>query len=320
MDGRVFVEKKSSCKICNYEGDNSDPLFLKEENGIVLIPVPKGSLSLTKYRAFYIEGGKYLYRVRTGDKLEIEELKSVDAQVYFLNLLLQKSLGQLETYLEEHLYDFSMYEKESFWDKALYYAGRVVLPGEIYALMNNIRKGIVDLYVSDPFYREKTYRCMYDFVREELLLRYASWKADTEVPAQGFMDYVYHGDQQYILAQRQNDKGIIPSPYCEVYRELARINSFLNGKQTVQLWFQGGKKLPCYPRDVLTAAFLFKIQGGKIVTYPYNFRTDVDKENPIRLDAKDGLPIKLSYYSQDIKVNTTVLEKLQLSGATEGNA
>ena len=314
------MEKKSSCKICNYEGDSSDLVFLKEENGIVLIPVPKGSLSLTKYRAFYLEGGKYLYRVRTGDKLEIEGLKSVDAQVYFLNLLLQKSLDQLETYLEEHLYDFSMYEKESFWDKALYYAGRVVLPGEIYALMNNIRKGIVDLYVSDPFYREKTYRCMYDFVREELLLRYASWKADTEVPAQGFMDYVYHGDQQYILAQRQNDKGIIPSPYREVYQELAQINSFLNGKQTVQLWFQDGKKLPCYPRDILTAAFLFKIQDGKIVTYPYNFRMDADKENPIRLDAKDGLPIKLSYRSQDIKINTVVLERLQLSGTTEEGA
>ena len=314
------MEKKSSCKICNYEGDSSDLVFLKEENGIVLIPVPKGSLSLTKYRAFYLEGGKYLYRVRTGDKLEIEGLKSVDAQIYFLDLLLQKALSQLENYLNEHAYDFSMYEKESFWDKALYYAGRVVLPGETYALMNNIGKGIVDLYVSDPFYRERTHRCIYDFVREELLLRYASWKADTEIPAQDFMDYLYHGDQQYILAQRQNDKGIIPSPYREVYQELAQINSFLNGKQTVQLWFQGGKKLPCYPRDILTAAFLFKIQDGKIVTYPYNFRMDADKENPIRLDAKDGLPIKLSYRSQDIKINTVVLERLQLSGTTEEGA
>lgn len=314
------MEKKSSCKICNYEGDSSDLVFLKEENGIVLIPVPKGSLSLTKYRAFYLEGGKYLYRVRTGDKLEIEGLKSVDAQIYFLDLLLQKALSQLENYLNEHAYDFSMYEKESFWDKALYYAGRVVLPGETYALMNNIGKGIVDLYVSDPFYRERTHRCIYDFVREELLLRYASWKADTEIPAQDFMDYLYHGDQQYILAQRQNDKGIIPSPYREVYQELAQINSFLNGKQTVQLWFQGGKKLPCYPRDILTAAFLFKIQDGKIVTYPYNFRMDADKENPIRLDAKDGLPIKLSYRSQDIKINTVVLERLQLSGTTEESA
>lgn len=314
------MEKKSSCKICNYEGDSSDLVFLKEENGIVLIPVPKGSLSLTKYRAFYLEGGKYLYRVRTGDKLEIEGLKSVDAQIYFLDLLLQKALSQLENYLNEHAYDFSMYEKESFWDKALYYAGRVVLPGETYALMNNIGKGIVDLYVSDPFYRERTHRCIYDFVREELLLRYASWKADTEIPAQDFMDYLYHGDQQYILAQRQNDKGIIPSPYREVYQELAQINSFLNGKQTVQLWFQDGKKLPCYPRDILTAAFLFKIQDGKIVTYPYNFRMDADKENPIRLDAKDGLPIKLSYRSQDIKINTVVLERLQLSGTTEESA
>lgn len=314
------MEKKSSCKICNYEGDSSDLVFLKEENGIVLIPVPKGSLSLTKYRAFYLEGGKYLYRVRTGDKLEIEGLKSVDAQIYFLDLLLQKALSQLENYLNEHAYDFSMYERESFWDKALYYAGRVVLPGETYALMNNIGKGIVDLYVSDPFYRERTHRCIYDFVREELLLRYASWKADTEIPAQDFMDYLYHGDQQYILAQRQNDKGIIPSPYREVYQELAQINSFLNGKQTVQLWFQDGKKLPCYPRDILTAAFLFKIQDGKIVTYPYNFRMDADKENPIRLDAKDGLPIKLSYRSQDIKINTVVLERLQLSGTTEESA
>ena len=71
-----------------------------------------------------------MYRVSTGDKLEIEGLKSVDVQVHFPNLLLKKSLGQLETYLEEHLYDFSMYEKESFWDKALYYAGRIVFPGE----------------------------------------------------------------------------------------------------------------------------------------------------------------------------------------------
>lgn len=314
------MEQKSSCEIYDYKGDNSDPVFLKEENGIVTIPVPQGSLSLTKHRAFYIEGGKYLYRVRTGDKLEIEGLKSVDVQVHFPNLLLKKSLGQLETYLEEHLYDFSMYEKESFWDKALYYAGRIVFPGEPYALVNNIKKGFVDLYVSDPFYRERIYRCIYDFVREELLLRYADWKAAAEVPTQDFMDYLYHGDQQYILAQRQNDRGIIPSPYCEVYQELARINSFLNGKQTVQLWFPGGKKFPCYPRDILTAAFLFKIQDGKIVTRSYNFRTDVDKENPIRLDATDGLPMKLSHYSQEIKVNVPVLERLQLSGATEGSA
>ena len=47
MDGRIFMEQKSSCEIYDYKGDNSDPVFLKEENGIVTIPVPQGSLSLT---------------------------------------------------------------------------------------------------------------------------------------------------------------------------------------------------------------------------------------------------------------------------------
>ena len=314
-NGRLYLPGEH--ELFHYEGAEYEPIFLKAEDGIVIIPAPQESLSLTKHRAFYIRGGKHLYHVHTGDNLEMEGLKSVDAQTYFTNLLLQKSLSQLEQYLEEHLSDFSMYKKESFWDKALYYAGRMVFPGTPYALMNNIGKGIVDLYVLDPFYRENPYRCIYDFVREELLLRYSDRKADMEKPAQDFMGYLYHGDQQYILAQRQNDMGIIPSPYREAYQELARINNFLKGKQTVQLWFQNGKKLPCYPRDIQTAAFLFRIQDGKIVTYPYNYRLDADKENPIRLDVEDGLPIRLSHYSQEIKVDTAVLEQLQLLSPAE---
>ena len=100
-NGRLYLPGEH--ELFHYEGAEYEPIFLKAEDGIVIIPAPQESLSLTKHRAFYIRGGKHLYHVHTGDNLEMEGLKSVDAQTYFTNLLLQKSLSQLEQYLEEHL-------------------------------------------------------------------------------------------------------------------------------------------------------------------------------------------------------------------------
>lgn len=286
---------------------------MEQNERVVVIPHPKNTMFLAKHRAFYVKGGKYLYCLKENDDLQIPGLRNVYADSYLYDLLVQEAFRQLERYLEENLHNMEMYQFDDFWEGALRYAGRLILPGTIYTTTQQVEQGIVTIYYHiQNNYSDFPLTCCYDFVSERLFLKYADWhRADEEAP-QDFMRYFYRGGERYILAQQQFDAGLIPAPYMGAYFELCSINSFLEGKRTVRVHFQNGKAVPCYPRQVQTAAFLIKLKDAEFIPFTYNYRPD-EKETLVHLSVEDGLPCKLTHYSQKLDIDTEAFVGLNLT-------
>ena len=267
---------------------------------------------LRKYKAYYRKGGRLLYCVRRDESSTVEGLHSVYIQDYFPRMLVRRALQQLDEYLETNWANTEMYQYDAFWKDALYYAGRPVIPKEVYVLDTRVDEGHVYIYAGDSFTKECV--CCYDLIREKLYLRYTSWRRENEIPPQDFADYLFDGKQQQILAQCQLDEGVMPQPYRDAYLEIARINGFLKGKRTVRAWFGSrAKGVLCYPREVQTAAFLIRLENARFENFSYNYRHDEEGNAVRKLElAQAGLPRKLTHHSEELSLHPELLCALTL--------
>lgn len=286
---------------------------------VVLVPNKEHSFSLSKGRAAYVKGDNTLHVFNCNDDLILPGMRSVHVDRHLGDMLLKRALSQLHEYVASNLRNMEMYRQDNFWKDALRYAGRIIIPGEVYVLSTRAEQGILNVYVSGPEHYGCRCRCNYDFIEKRMYLDYISWQmAEQGLPPQNFMGYVFGGTERFILAQRQYDEGLIPTPYMELYLEISRINRFLEGRRTVNALFGENKKLLCYPRKLQTAAFLIKLQGGRFTNNDYNFRREID-ENIVSLDELDGLPRKLIHRSDELEIDTDVFEGVELIGSVSGN-
>ena len=279
---------------------------------LVYIPVDD-PFGLRKYKAYYKKGGRYLYCNRKDEDICVEGLRKVYIHDYFPRMLVRRALAQLDGYLGANRKNTDMYRYGSFWEGALLYAGRPVIPEPPYALDARVDDGYIAIYTPDSYRRKRLSYCCYDLIEERLSLRYASWQREGETPPQDFMDYLFGGLQQLILAQQQLDAGIMPEPYRAAYGEISRINEFMQGKRTVRAWFDGREKgVLCYPRDVQTAAFIIRLEGAEFVNYLCNYRHD-EEGNIVKPGELDKLPYKLSHYSEELALHPELLSALELT-------
>ena len=287
---------------------------MEQNNQLVYIPVDD-SFGLRKYKAYYKKGGRYLYCTRKNEDVSVDGLRSIYVGDHFPGLLVRRALAQLDEYLEANRNNTEMYQYDSFWEDALRFAGRPVIPSEPYALDTHVEKGYISIYTSDSYRKERLVYCHYDLLEERLYLKYVSWRRESETPPQDFMDYLFGGLQQQILAQRQLDEGVMPDQCRAAYEEICRINRFMKGKRTVRAWFDGREKgVLCYPRDVQTAAFIIRLEDTKFINYLYNYRHD-EQGNIVKPKELASLPCKLSHYSEELTLHPDVFSELKLTAS-----
>lgn len=287
---------------------------MKPSEQLVFIPA-NDSFGLRKYKAYYKKGGHYLYCTRKGEGVFVEGLRPIYIYDHFQQRVLEIALKQLDEYLSVNCENTRMYQYDSFWEDALRYAGRPIIPTMPHVSDSHADEGYLMIYATDYSRRGEELVCRYDMVSENLSLKYLSWQRADEIPPQDFVAYLFGGKERQILAQRQIDKGIVPEPYRSAYSELCRINDFLKGKRTVRAWFDGRKKgVLCYPRDVQTAAFLIRLEGTRFVNCRYNYRHD-EEGNLAKPGALNTLPYKLTHYSEELVLHREALSSLNLIAA-----
>jgi len=281
---------------------------------MVFIPA-NSEYGLRKYKAYYRKGGHLLYCTRKDEEIHVAGLRSVYISEWLPRMLIQRATQQLDDYLAVNLREYEMYRCDGFWQDALLYAGRPIIPKAPYVLDTHVEQGYVTIYAGDRYGKDQSCSCRYDLVREELSLRYDSWQREGEIPPQDFMGYFFDGMQRQILALRQLDRGTMPEPYRTTYLEIARINGFLKGKRTVRAWFDGRTKgILCYPRDVQTAAFLIKVEDATFINHLYNYRHD-EEGNEFKKGEITTLPYKLSHYSEELTLHRDAFAAFELISA-----
>jgi len=264
------------------------------EKRTVVIPPASNMFSLSKCRAFYVEGEPILYVMGMDDDLQVPGLKNVYAHDYFAGLLIRKASQELDEYLNSHMEDFSIYEKESFWQHAMHCAGYVIIPDHAFIFAHNVEQGFVNMSVSSSYEYRDHYNCTYNLYDKSFTI-FRNWRDTTPMSALEYY-YGYYGLQEQILAQRQYDAGIIPAPYMETYLEISRINAWLRDKHSVHCLFRNGRKTQTYHIRDLTLHELVRLKDGVIVPYTGNYRYAPCE------DA--GIPLRFFHYSKELNVNT----------------
>jgi hypothetical protein len=288
--------------------NNSGPRWDSSE--IIIIESDQTFSTLSNLRAAYAYGKNTLYRTREDDDLTLPGMKSVYAGKYLGKMLIELALDDAIAYVDANINDTSMYETEDFWKDALYYAGRLVLPGQPYFLSGKIKGGkftasITNRCIGNPI------DCFFDIREERFYLKPNSLNGTHEpsMPAT-FSNFVYGKAKRFLLAQAQYDDGLIPEPYLKLYKEISQINKFLKGRKTVRADFSQGIKLICYHRKLQTAAFLIKLEKGRFVTNSYNFRYTDSKGNGIVVKDTKKLPCRFFQHKGEIQVDTGAFESV----------
>lgn len=294
-----------------------DTAEVKPSEQLVFIPA-NDSFGLRKYKAYYKKGGHYLYCNRKDEGVFVEGLHPIYIYDHFQQMVLELALKQLDEYLTVNQENTAMYQYDRFWEDALRYAGRLVIPVVPHVSDTHVDEGYLTIYATDYSRREDELICRYDMVNESLSLKYLSWQRADEKPPQDFVAYLFGGRERQILAQRQLDADIMPEPYRAAYLEICRINDFLKKKRTVRAWFDGREKgILCYPRDMQTAAFLIRLENARFVNYRYNYRHD-EEGNRVKPGTLNTLPYKLTHYSEELILYREVFSSLNLIAANAG--
>lgn len=265
----------------------------ESEKRTVVIPPEPHMFSLSKCRAFHVEGESVLYVTGAHDELQIPGMKSVYAHDYFADLLVRQASQELGEYLDSHMEDFSMYEKESFWQHALRCAGHVIIPDHAFIFAHHVEQGIVNISVTSSYEYRDRYHCTYNLYDKAFTIT-RNWRDTRPMTALEYY-YGYYGLEEQILAQQQYDAGMIPAPYMETYLEISRINAWLGDKHSVHCMFRNGRKTQSYYIKVLTLHELVRLKDGAFIPYTGNYRY-----TPFE-DA--GIPLRFSHYSNELDVN-----------------
>ena len=205
-----------------------------------------------------------------------------------------QAVRDLNVYLCERIPDQSIYTSEQFWQDALKYAGRTILPHALCVEYRTIPYGYLVIHTADG---SKT--CGYNFVDGECIR-----DGHSSTP----MELCFHGLLDQLLAQRQAQAGTAPGAYTEI----ANINGFLKGKRSVRAIFQSGAEYQTCQRDNLSADSLFIINHGRLEINCSGYK-GLPREG-------EGLPVSLRYNGMGYSINTNALESLVPQAQESQNA
>lgn len=268
---------------------------IQSYGSIRMIPSDGNSFSSSGCRAFYREGESVLYYTDKKDDIALPGFARVYAYDYFRDLLILESMRSLTEFFQEHDDDSGFYRTEQFWQDAMKYAGRPVVPLRVTTHLAP-KQGMVRFILSIVADQHDEMDCCYDLEAGRIVL---SNRKGGEVPT---LAEFFYGNRLLLqmTAQRQHARDMAPA----VYGELCRINDFLAGKQTIHAQFQNGKLLQCYRRVNLHAGELFKVKDGEIIPHCYNYIG-----NP---PVKYGLPLKFTHKNSEFVINCDVLRSLEV--------
>ena len=269
-----------------------------DDNRVVIIETDNPDYAQHGYGAFYIKDRNLVYC--TGDGMDIEApagKKLVGAREHFIRKILREAMSGLDTYLRGRINDRTMYVSEQFWQDALKYAGRTIVPNALWIDYRGVPYGYLIIHTGDC---EKS--LCFSYVDGAIIPQ-----GDGDKFAASAVELCYHGLLDQMLAQRHAGAGTAP----EAYTAIAEMNGFLKNKRSICAVWPDGTARQSLEHRPLTAADLLCIRHGR-----FEANTSGYREAP---RSGEGLPAGLRHDSGEYRLIGISLERLALAAAGTGS-